>query len=193
MLWFVKTIEVRYAFDFSDYGVMPRTISGLRGILFSPFIHSSYDHLFSNIIPILVLGTMINFFFSSIWPKVYALLFVFSGIGLWLIGRENFHIGASGLVYAMAGFLFFSGMIRRDFKMRAISLIIVFLYGSLVWGMMPVLIKISWEGHLAGLAAGMVTAYMFKDDGPRKLLYQWEHDEIHEMMEGKQASHNDQF
>ena len=114
------------------------------------------------------------------------MLFIFSGIGLWLIGRENFHIGASGLVYGMAAFLFFIGMFQKDFKLRAISLIIVFLYGSLVWGMMPVLIKISWEGHLAGMLAGLIVAFFFRNTGQKKLLYQWEHDEINEMMEGQQ-------
>jgi membrane associated rhomboid family serine protease len=106
-----------------------------------------------------------------------------SGLWLWAIGRPSFHIGASGLLYALASFLFFSGFIRKHTKLMSISMFVVFLYGGMVWGIFPMKKHISWEGHLAGALAGLILAYWFKDNGPPKQVYQYEIDELLEEKE----------
>ena len=104
-------------------------------------------------------------------------MFFISGFWLWIIGRPSFHIGASGLIYALASFLFISGIIRKTPRLAAVSMLIIFLYGSMIWGVLPTNMPISWEGHLSGFIAGILVAIFFKNKGPKRKKYQWEIDE----------------
>lgn len=151
-------------------GVRPRTIDGLRGILLSPFIHSGWKHLFSNITAFMVLSVAFFYFYREIAYKVFGMIYFMSGILLWCGGREAWHIGASGLIYGLASFLFISGVIRKHIPLMAVSLIVVFLYGSLFWGMLPLSYEMehSWEGHLWGFVAGFINALMFRHEGPQR-------------------------
>lgn len=168
VMWAVKIIENSMGIDFSEWGVFPRTLGGLKGILFSPFIHGDYYHLFDNSIPILVLGTLLFYFYKEIAWEVAILNLLISGFWLWIIGRPSFHIGASGYIYGLAAFLFFSGVFRRNVSLLTISLLVVFLYGSLIWGIFPVLEHVSWEGHLSGGVAGTLLAWNYRKKGPKK-------------------------
>ena len=176
-MWLVKIIEVNSKEPFVKFGVSPQTLSGLKGILFSPFIHKDFTHLLNNSFPVLILGGMLFSFYRKIAARIFLWLFFISGFWLWIIGRPSFHIGASGIIYALASFILVSGIIRKNPRLSAVSLVIIFLYGSMIWGILPTNEAVSWEGHLAGFVAGIVVAIFYKSEGPERKKYQWEIDE----------------
>lgn len=181
ILWIVKLFEFVSGTDLGQYGLLPRHYSGLRGILFSPFLHGDWNHLFSNTIPFFVLSFLMIFNYRKVAFKSFVFIFFVSGILVWLFGRENYHIGASGLVYGMAFFIFFSGIFRRNIQSIALSLLIVFIYGGIVWGILPIDLKTSWEGHLMGAICGFITAFYFrKIDLPAELILEDDDDEEQE-------------
>tara|TARA_B110000444_G_scaffold211573_1_gene207492 strand:+ start:2542 stop:3243 length:702 start_codon:yes stop_codon:yes gene_type:complete len=161
----------------STWGVYPREKNGLWGIVSSIFIHGSWKHLANNSIPLLVLGTALFYFYKKLAIRVCVYSIIFTGILLWLGGRPSFHIGASGLVYSLASFLFLSGFIRKHNNLMALSMTVVFLYGSLVWGIFPTKELISWEGHLFGAINGILWAIYYKKEGPQRKKYSWEIEE----------------
>jgi len=180
VLWIVKLIELKSGHLFVDHGVFPRTFSGLKGVITSPFIHGDFKHLISNSIPLLVLGAILFYFYKSLAYKVFIWVFFLGGFWLWLGGRDSFHIGASGLVYGLTTFLFFSGVFRRDTRLMALSLLVVFLYGGMVWGIFPLVKGVSWEAHLFGSLAGLLLAVVYRFEGPQRKLYEWEKPEFSE-------------
>jgi membrane associated rhomboid family serine protease len=173
IIWLVKLFEITFGVDLIRFGLYPRTYSGLIGIATCPLIHSSFNHLFSNSIPLLVLGIIIFYFYRSIAFSVFFWVYLMSGVWLWAAGREAYHVGASGLVYGFASFLFFSGIFRKDRTLMVLSLLVVFLYGSLIWGIFPIRPEISWESHLLGSLAGLITAFYFKKEGPQPPRFEW--------------------
>ena len=176
-MWLVKIIELQFDLSFIKFGVFPQTLKGLRGIFISPFIHKDFTHLFNNSYPILILGEFLFSVYRKIASQIFIWLFFISGFWLWIIGRPSFHIGASGIIYALASFLFISGVIRKNPRLAAVSLVIIFLYGSMIWGILPTKEPISWEGHLAGFVAGILIAIFYRNEGPERKKYQWEIDE----------------
>lgn len=177
LMWIVKLMELCFGIDLGQYGLTPHSWKGLMGVFTMSFLHASWEHLFTNSVPILVLGTALFYCYRSIAPKVFALSFFISGLLTWCIATQGVHVGASALVYALNLFLITSGFIRRDAKLIAISLIMVFLYGSFIWGMIPVFAKpqhISWEGHLAGFIAGVFLAFVYRHEGPQKEEFHWD-------------------
>ena len=148
LLWMVKLVENYYSLDFAPYGLYPREPEGLRGIFTMPFIHQDYKHLFSNSIPLIILGASVIYFYEETAGKVFLLVYLLDGFWLWLGGRDSYHIGARGIVYGLASFLFFSGIFRRYIRLMAISMLVTFLYGGMVWGLFPIFIGVSWEAHL---------------------------------------------
>jgi membrane associated rhomboid family serine protease len=177
LIVFVKLAENYLGYKGIKLGVFPRTLEGLLGIITAPFIHGDWKHLFNNALPLIVLGTSLRFFYKEISKEVFFWSWLMSGLWLWSIGRPSFHIGASGLVYALASFLFFSGLIRKHTRLMAVSLVVVFLYGSLIWGIFPIKTHISWEGHLSGGIAGVLLAWWFREQGPPTQKYQYEIEE----------------
>lgn len=188
VLWLVKTIEIVLNISFVGYGILPLRIEGLKGILFSPIIHGSFKHLISNSIPLFLLGTALFYYYKSKAWEIIILAWVLTGLWVWLFARGNsYHIGASGVVYALAAFHFTSGVIRKESKLIAFSLLVTFLYGSFVWGIFPgfsIKEKISWESHLMGTIAGIVLAYMYRHIGPQKVEYQWPDEDEDPPLEG---------
>ena len=174
LMWIVFWVEVKFGVDFTSWGVRPREPLGLRGILFSPFIHSGLTHLFHNTVPLLVLTVALFYFYQKIAWRTLFWIVILSGLGTWLIGRPSYHIGMSGVIYALVSFLFFKGIIAKHFRLIAVSLVVVFLYGSLIWGTLPLDEKISWEGHLSGFLIGGVLAFCFRESVPKPTLYAWE-------------------
>jgi len=183
LLWVIKWIEYRFGFDFGYLGVRPQSLEGLKGILFSPLIHGDTVHLFNNSVPMFLLSMALFYFYKPIAWRVVFFSWFFSGLLTWIIGRTSYHIGASGIIYAFAAFLFFSGVFRKHPRLLAISLIVTFLYGSMVWGVFPNKVEVSWEGHLSGAITGFVLAVIFRNIGPRKKVYKWEEDEERELTE----------
>ena len=175
-IWLVYWFEFRFNFFFNGFGVGPHTWIGLRGILLSPFIHGNIEHLYSNTIPLFLLSLALFYFYNQLAYKIILFGVLGSGLLTWLIGQEgSYHIGASGLIYVLASFLFFKGIWSRYYRLMALSLIIVFLYGSLVWGVLPGVPGISWEGHLSGFLVGLILAFVYKDEVVYETKkYEWE-------------------
>lgn len=167
LIWIVYYIEIKFGFNFNKYGIYPKTIKGLRGIVLSPFIHSDTKHLFSNSIPLAVLLSGLYYFYQKIATKVLLFGLILTGILTWSFARPSYHIGASGIIYLLVSFIFFSGVFRKYYRLVALSLIVVFLYGSMVWYIFPVEAKISWEGHLSGFLVGFLFAFIFRKMGPQ--------------------------
>jgi membrane associated rhomboid family serine protease len=179
-LWIIKLSEMAIQIDLGFLGVYPRKVEGLIGILTSPLIHADIKHLFANSIPLLVLGGCLFYFYKELAVKTFFLIYFVTGICVWAGAREAYHIGASGVVYGLAAFLFFSGIIRRDGKLLAITLLVTFLYGSMVWGIFPEFFpekNISFESHFWGMATGTILAFYFRKIGPQRIIYEWEDDE----------------
>ena len=185
IMWGVKIFEILYNTSYIDLGVLPRSFKGLKGIIFSPFIHKDLSHLINNSMPIIVLGSSLSYFYPRIKFRLVLWLYFTCGILLWGIGRSSFHIGASGFIYALASFIFFSGLMKKNKRLSALSLVVVFIYGSMFWGLLPTHENVSWEGHLSGLIAGLIIAFFFKNLGPKKDVYQWEIDEQDEIKYNK--------
>lgn len=166
LLWTVKFFEISMELSFVEGGVYPRRWSGLQGILFSPMIHGDWKHLLDNSMPVLLLSVALFYFYRDIAYKIWGLIYFMGGILLWGVGREAYHIGASGLIYGLAAFLFLSGLIRRVRNLTAISLLVVFWYGSMVWGLLPFDFEVSFEAHITGGVSGVVLAIIYRDQGP---------------------------
>jgi len=173
-LWIVFWMEVRFGFSLSRYGIYPGRLEGLTGVVFGPFLHGGLKHLFNNSIPLLVLLGALFYFYHPVRWKVLFWGALLTGLATWLIGRPAYHIGASGVVYMLAAYLFFSGARSKNYRLIALSLVVVFLYGSLLWYLFPIDPKISWEGHLSGFAVGIVLAYVIRVVPIAKKQYVWE-------------------
>ena len=166
VLWIVFAFDRVFGLDLYRYGVLPRQIKGLWGILISPFVHGSLDHLFSNSAPILVLGWLLVYFYPRAAWRVLLACWAMGGLWVWTTARDSYHIGASGIIYGLAAFLFFSGVVRKRVALMAVSLIVVFLYGSMVWGVLPLKVEVSWESHLFGAIAGALMAWFYRKVPP---------------------------
>jgi len=170
--------------DIMRLGITPGEITGLRGVIFSPLLHSSVSHLWSNTLSLLILIWFLFYFYSKIALNVFAALWIISGVVTWLIGRNALHVGASGLVFAMLFFLFFSGIFRKYIPLVAVSLIVAFIYGGSVWSILPITelidASISWEGHLSGAISGLLMAVVYRREGPQKQEVVWEEEEEEE-------------
>jgi membrane associated rhomboid family serine protease len=176
----VKFVEVLSGFDLGFLGIYPLRASGAIGIITSPLIHGDFSHLLANSIPLLVLGTALFYFYKEISVKVLILLYAMVGVWVWVFAREAYHIGASGLVYGLATFIFFSGLIRRNMRLMALAMIVAFLYGGMVWGVFPEFFpekNISWESHFMGILAGLVLALFYRKEGPQREVYNWEEED----------------
>lgn len=146
------------------YGLHTRELAGLPGIITAPFLHGSWGHLLSNTVPFVSLTGLLVFFYPRLWPRVLASLWLGTGVLVWVLGRHVTHIGASGVVYALAAFLAFSGIFRRDFRAIVVSLLVLFYYGGMIVGILPGEEGISWESHLLGLVMGVLGAYAYRSD-----------------------------
>ncbi len=176
LLWVILLSEKLFGLNFDRLGLFPRRLTGLLGIITAPLIHAGYAHLFSNTLPLLFLGTGILYFYRNAAFKVFAIVYFVPGVFVWLLARPAYHIGASGMIYGLVTFLFFSGIIRRDTRSVALALIVTFLYGSIIWGVIPLNNGISWEYHLFGSLTGIFCAFYFRKSDPYK-KYEWEEEE----------------
>ncbi|MFN4122013.1 MAG: rhomboid family intramembrane serine protease [Flavobacteriales bacterium] len=171
LLWIIKLLEWNLGTSFRMLANLPRNLSHIQGIITEPLVHGDFDHLISNSIPLFLLVWATLYFYRNIAGRVIALIWITTGLGVWLLARENYHIGASGIVYGLAAFHAFSGILRRDMRLMAISLLVVFLYGGMIWGVFPVFYKMSWESHLLGALSGAAVAIAFRKLGPQKPIY----------------------
>ncbi|KAA6328299.1 hypothetical protein EZS27_022785 [termite gut metagenome] len=170
LMYMMKVLEIGMDWNFLHLGVYPLTKKGVFGIFAHPLVHGSFRHLCANTIPFFFLSWCLFYFYKDIASYIFFVIWIGCGIITFLIGKEGWHIGASGIIYGLAFFLFFSGIIRKHIPLIAISLLVTFIYGGLVWNMFPFFVKpsISWEGHLSGAIVGILCAYAFKSYGPQK-------------------------
>ncbi len=181
--WLVFFLDTKFNLQLTNYGTSPRTVKGLIGIFTSPFLHSNLEHITGNSIPLLILGMLTFYFYKPIAWGSFLWIYFMAGIWLWVGGRNNpegtvYHIGASGLIYAAATFLFFSGVFRKHRPLMVISALVAFLYGSMMYGIFPMQPDVSWEAHLFGAISGVMVAYNYRKEGPQKREIIWEDDGV---------------
>lgn len=177
ILWLIYFMAASLHLDLTPWGIFPRRLSGMKGILLAPFIHANLKHLANNSLPLFFLITGTIYFYRDLGYKVILYIWLMGGSWVWVAARPAYHIGASGIIYGLASFLFFSGILRRYVPLIAISLLVVFLYGSMIWGIFPLLDEISWESHFLGGLAGFVLAIIYRKEGPQKPPPFWELEE----------------
>jgi membrane associated rhomboid family serine protease len=162
IMWAVFFVGIFYEYEIAIFGVYPRTLFGLVGIFTMPFVHGSYSHLIANTFPLLFLGATLFYFFNRIAVNVFFSCYFATGLLIWIFARESFHIGASGVIYAIAAFLMFFGLFRKDIKSLLISVVIMLMYGGMVYGIFPNQPGVSWDSHLIGGIVGTTIAYRFR-------------------------------
>lgn len=178
MIWLMFLIQQVTGFRAGILGVLPREAQGLVGIIFSPLVHGSFDHIVSNSIPFLVLATSIFYFYKKVALKSFIMIYILSGVSLWLMGNLFFcgtefnrscflpHVGASGVVYGLLAFIFWNGIFRKSLQAIVLALVVTVMYSGYFAGIVPNAEKpnISWDGHLLGAISGIFSAYYYRDE-----------------------------
>lgn len=184
LIWAIELLNWALDLGPDDFGVRPRQLAGLLGILFAPLVHAGFAHLTANTLPLLVLGTTMLYLYPNAALRVLPAVYLGPGIAVWFFARGGIHLGASGLVYGLVSYIFVAGLIRRDRRAIAASLLVCFLYGTLAWGVLPIERGVSWETHLAaaliGIALGLVLRQL---DVPPRHRYSWEDEEGNDSVE----------
>ena len=175
LLWLIYSLSLWLDLEPDVSGIRPRQLDGLPGIFFAPLVHANFAHLVANSPPLLVLGTAMLFLYPNSALRVLPAVYLGTGVVVWLLGRDSVHFGASGLVYGLVAYVFVAGLLRRDRRAIAASLVVCFMYGSLAWGLVPTQIGVSWETHLAAALIGVAMAIALRrlDVLPPK-RYVWE-------------------
>jgi len=176
LLWLIVALGLGLHLPLIRLGIYPRTAAGLAGVLFAPLIHGSWGHLLSNSFALLILGTALRYGYPRAAGPVIVLVYLLSGLGVWCLGRESYHIGASGLTHGMMFYIFTTGILRRDRLSIALALIAFFLFGGMVWSIFPQQPDISYESHFFGAASGVLAAFLFRrlDPPQPEKHYDWE-------------------
>jgi len=175
-MWLVFFSQSTFNIPFGHYGILPRNFFGIVGILSAPLIHADLSHILSNTPALLILSITVLYFYPDSSLKVLSAIYLLTGIFVWLFARQVYHVGASGIIYGLLGFLFFSGIFKRDIRSIAIALLVTFIYGGLIWGVLPIMQGISWESHLFGGISGIIMAFIFRKEDPF-IKYDWEKEE----------------
>jgi membrane associated rhomboid family serine protease len=190
LLWVIELLNWSLDLEAEDFGVRPRQLAGLPGILFAPLVHGGFAHLIANSPPLLVLGTAMLYLYPNAARTVLPAVYLGPGVAVWIFARGGVHVGASGLVYGLVSYIFVAGLIRRDRRAIAASLLVCFMYGALVWGVLPIEPGVSWETHLAAALIGMVLAIALRRlDIPPRTRYTWEDER--DPYEGERSSDSD--
>ena len=175
LIWFIQLLNWALDLGVEDFGVRPRELLGLPGILFAPLMHSGFAHLLANSLPLLIVGTAMLYLYPNAALRVLPAVYLGPGIAVWLFARGGVHVGASGLIYGLVSYVFVAGLIRRDRRAIAASLLVSFLYGASVWGVLPIERGVSWETHLAAALIGLALAIALRRlDLPPRRRYTWE-------------------
>ena len=178
LIWIFYWADSLFLYQFYKLGVLPKSMEGLQGIFLMPLVHSTenFNHIINNSIPIFLLTMFLFYFYKEIALRIFVFSWIFTGLGVWLfaVNKGAYHIGMSGVIYSLVAFLFVSGTIRKYRPLQALSLFIAFVYGSMIWGILPVSPRISWEGHFMGLIVGVILAIIYRKKGPQRPKYLYE-------------------
>jgi membrane associated rhomboid family serine protease len=177
-LWAILIVDSLLGLGLARFGLRPKHVEGLIGIFTAPLLHGGAEHLFSNTLPLVVSLTTILYLYPAASVRVIPIIWIGSGLLAWFIGRPSLHFGASGFVYGLLAYVFISGILRMDMRSVAVSVMVWFLYGSMIWGVLPIRPNMSWELHLTGAILGVALAIAFRywDITPVK-RYPWEDDD----------------
>jgi membrane associated rhomboid family serine protease len=177
-LWLVFVLDAMFGLRLNRFGLRPGSVPGLIGVLTAPLLHGNLSHIFSNSMSLVVSLTAILYLYPGSSIRVIPMIWLGSGLLAWLIGRPSLHFGASGMIYGLLAYVFFSGILRRDMRSVAVSLLIGFLYGSMIWGVLPIRPHMSWELHLSGGIIGVLLAFFYRKwDRVPVIRYDWEEDD----------------
>lgn len=178
LLWLILLVDNVFGLELTRFGLRPRQVSGLTGLLTAPLLHAGVEHLFSNTAPLIVSMTTILYLYPGSSLRVIPIIWVGSGLLAWFIGRPSMHFGASGFIYGLLAYVFISGILRLEMRAVAVSVLVWFLYGSMIWGVLPIRPNMSWELHLSGAILGVALAIIYRhwDVVPVK-RYDWEDDD----------------
>jgi membrane associated rhomboid family serine protease len=175
LLWLIQLFNWTLDLELQRLGVRPRESQGLVGVLLAPLLHADFMHLIANSLPLLVLGTVMLHLYPGAASRVLIAVYLGPGIAVWLFAKGGVHIGASGMAYGLVSYILVAGLIRRDRRAIAASLLVCFMYGALVWGVLPIQPGVSWETHLSGALIGIALAILFRHlDIPPRRRYSWE-------------------
>jgi membrane associated rhomboid family serine protease len=163
-MWIVFLYEIKYGANFNHYSIYPRRIDSLFGILASPFLHSDVSHITNNTLSFFVLMLLLRFFYSKVYFQVFIFGLLVSGIFTWLFARSAYHLGMSGVIYVLASFIISKSLFSKQYNLIALSFVVIFIYGSMIWYVFPIDKSISWEGHLSGLITGILLSFCYKND-----------------------------
>jgi membrane associated rhomboid family serine protease len=190
LIWVIELLNWGLDLGAEDFGVRPRQLAGLPGIFFAPLVHGGFAHLIANSLPLLVVGAAMLYLYPSAARTVLPAVYLGPGVAVWVFARGGAHVGASGLVYGLVSYILVAGLIRRDRRAIAASLLVCFMYGALVWGVLPIEPGVSWETHLAAALIGIVLALALRRrDIPPRTRYTWEDER--DQSEGEQSSDSD--
>jgi membrane associated rhomboid family serine protease len=179
VVWLSFFLQLLIGPEMAQMGLRPRSVDGLLGLLTTPLLHGSFAHLLSNSVPLFVGIVAMLFLYPNSSLRVLPILYVGSAALAWIFGRSSVHIGASGLVYGLLSYVFLAGLLRRDLRSVGVSLMVWFFYGSMVWGVLPLAERTSWELHASGFLLGLLTAWIYRDwDRPPVKTYDWELEDI---------------
>jgi membrane associated rhomboid family serine protease len=174
-LWIIELLNWWLDLELPRFGVRPHEWAGLPGIVLAPLLHANFAHLLANSLPLVVLGTAMLHLYPQSARIVLPAVYFGPGIAVWLFARDSIHVGASGLVYGLVSYIFVAGVLRRDRRAIAASLLVAFMYGALAWGVLPIQPGVSWETHLAAAWIGVALAFVLSDlDIPPRARYDWE-------------------
>ena len=178
LLWLIHIAGALFGLELVRFGVYPGDMSGLRGVLFAPLIHGSFAHVFSNTLPLLVMGTAMLLGYPRSSRFVFPVIYLGVGLMVWVFGRQSFHVGASGISFGLLTFVFVIGALRWDKKAIALSCLVFFMYGSMIWGVFPIEPGVSFESHFFGAVIGIICAIIFRnyDVKPPEKRYDWEYE-----------------
>jgi membrane associated rhomboid family serine protease len=184
LIWLIGAVLWAVDLEPDPYGIRPRELAGLPGILFAPLVHSGFAHLVANSAPLVVVGAAMLFLYPDSALRVLPAVYFGPGIVVWVLGRDSVHLGASGLVYGLVAYVLAAGLLRRDRRAIAASLAVYFMYGSLAWGLLPTQFGVSWETHLAATVIGVAFAVALRRlDVPPRKRYVWEDEVTHSDLE----------
>jgi len=175
LLWAITALDQLFSLHLTRFGLYPRSLSGLAGILFAPVLHSGWEHLISNSLPLLIGLSSILYIYPQAGKRALPIIYFVSSALAWVFARPSYHIGASGFIFGVLAFIFISGLLRRDLRSIAVSMMIWFLYASMIWGILPIREGSSWEMHLSGAITGVLLAFKYRHMDRIKLRkYSWE-------------------
>ena len=183
LIGLIHFIQFVFNLDFYWLGIYPQKLSAIGGVVSSVLVHGNFNHLFNNAIPLLILGSALFYFYKPIALKVVVWVVLMGGFWTWVMARESYHIGASGLIYGLFSFLLLSGFIRLNKQLISLSFFVVIVYGSMVWGIFPVKLNISYEAHFWGFVSGIILAIFYRKQGLQKEVFVWEEEDENDRKE----------